>query len=53
MLIMRKGTSTREIIIQKASLGAKVHKGDKTDIYKKMIVPINHEKARSMLRERA
>ncbi len=29
------------------------HKGDKTDIYKKMIVPINHEKAKSLLKERA
>ena len=29
------------------------HKGEKTDIFKRMIVPINHEKARSLLRERA
>ena len=29
------------------------HKGDKTDVYKRMIVPINHEKARSLLKERA
>ena len=26
------------------------HKGDKTDIYIRMIVPINHEKARSLLK---